>query len=46
MIKSYHINGYEHSEYQGLPVLCQAYLQEVVLKIFEVTMKHDPFDAM
>ena len=26
--------------------LCQAYLQEVVLKNIPVTLKHDPFDAM
>ena len=30
----------------GPPVLCQAYLQEVVLKIVQVTVEHDPFDAM
>jgi hypothetical protein len=27
-------------------VLCKAYLQEVVLKMIQVTMKHGPFDVM
>ncbi len=34
-------------ECHGLPVLCKAYLQEVIfLRIGQVTMKHDPLDAM
>ena len=41
-----YINGCEHLECHGLPDLCQAYLQEVVLKTVQVTMKHYPFDAM
>ena len=40
------INGCECLECHGLPVLCCAYLQEGVLKVVQVTMKHDPFDAM
>ena len=34
------------SECHGLSVLCYAYLQTVVLNIVQVSMKHDPFDAM
>ena len=41
-------NGCEHVECHGLAVLCKAYLLEWhgLLKIVQVTMKHDPFDAM
>ena len=40
------INDCACSECHGLPFLCWAYLQVVVLKIGQVTMKRDPFDAM
>ena len=39
------INGCERLECLGLPVFVLGYLQEVVLKIVQVTMKHVPFDA-
>ena len=32
MIKQNNINGCEHSECRGLPVLCLAYLQEVIFE--------------
>ena len=39
-------NGCERSECHGLLVLCEAYLQVVVLKTVQVTVQHDPFDVM
>ena len=41
------INGCERLKCHGLPVvLCEAYLKRWFLKTMQLTMKHDPFDAM
>jgi hypothetical protein len=35
----------EHSEWHGLPILCEAYIQEVVFENNPSDKKHDPFNA-
>ena len=43
----HYINGCEHWECHGLPVLCvRPTSKSWFLKSIQVTMKHDPFDAM